>query len=796
MRRFILLPLAVLLYNIAFSQSTGDYRSRQSGSWSLNTTWEKYQGGTWMSPSNDFPAATNLRTNINIRNTHTVTAAANLRSQASTASITIDQGGALNMGAYYLRSSSNTGSRFPSITINGTLSTTSYVSAVTFTVGATGSFITSYIGSTGWWSTTFAPTTVSLSGIVQFTGAANQRIPAYTYNNIIVSGTGAKIINGSTAINGLLTINAGATLNMAAYTLSLNGPGIILNGALQNSAGTLTFGGATQTISGTGSFSGTFANINIGTVAQSRTTLSMTGPIITNNLRIDKTVPNTGSSFTIGSASQVQVLTSMDIYIINGLTLKSDATNTASLIAAAKGLNGGNANANVELFLAGTAAGTMWHYISPPVSSAPATIFSSVSVINVTKFLENLVTTNMNNGWVSYEGWHFNTTLNSWEDMTATQSWSSLTAGNGYNYYSATDRTFTFSGQVNTANTRVTLAYNSAGGTPVPAQQGYNLIGNPFTSGIDWDAVVAANNIWNNVGAAIYFTHNGRSYTYVNGFTNPNDFGDGRYIPAMQGFFVKSNLNNITLTIPASAKVYTTHARYKSANLIPMIRLQVASGGKSDQSVIRFDANATDRFDNSFDARKLFPESGYPYIASVAEGNDLAINGLRFPADSTIVPLSFIAAAARGHVINSVEISALQGYNIWLNDKDKNISTELSDGKSYSFTSDAGKFPGRFTISFSKHKISPAPETKYDNDSFITYTAFGYLNIKAIGGEWDGIHGDVRVYDLTGREILSEERREFVISETVQIPFSYPKGIYIVEIRAEGRRFTGKFIKN
>lgn len=702
MRRFILLPLAVLLYNIALSQSNGDYRSRQTGNWNLNTTWEKYQGGTWLSPSNDFPPLTNIRTRITIRNGHTVTGSGNIRSQTSSAYLQIDQGGTLNMGTYYIRSSSATGSRFPVIVVNGTLNTSSYVSAVTLTIGSTGTFNTAYVGANGWWNTTFAPTTATLNGTVQFSGAANQKIPVYTYYNIMVSGTGAKSLNGSITVNGLLAINVNATLNIAARTLSLNGAGIVLDGVLQNSGGTLTFGGTTQTISGTGSFSGNFSGINIGTVARSNTIFSVGGPLITNNLRIDRTAPNLGSSFTIGSSSQVQVMTSLDIFINGGLILKSDASNTASLIAASTGLNGGTANANVELFLSGTAGGSSWHYISTPVPSVPSTVFSSAGILNVIKYKESFVTNDMLNGWIAYDGWHYNSTTKSWENLGAGESWPDLIAGNGYDYYSNTDMTFVFQGRLNTANTNVTLYYNSAGSIPNISQQGFNLIGNPFTSGLDWDAVVSANNIWNNVGAAIYFTHNGITYTYVNGITSPNDFGDGRYIPAMQGFFVKSNLNNVTLTIPASAKVYSNHARYKSATLIPMIRVEAEGAGKSDQTVIRFDKNATAGFDNNFDSRKAFPSAGYPYIASIMSGEDLTINGLPFPADSTEIPVNFSAPAAGNYTLSAKEISGLSGYNIYLNDKVLNKSVAFSLIKNYEFNTEAGKFPGRFTISSAK----------------------------------------------------------------------------------------------
>ena len=63
---------------------------------------------------------------------------------------------------------------------------------------------------------------------------------------------------------------------------------------------------------------------------------------------------------------------------------------------------------------------------------------------------------------------------------------------------------------------------------------GYNFVGNPFTSAIDWDNTTGW--IKTNIDTAIYTYNNGNWATYSNG-TGTN--GGSRYIAMNQGFFVQ-----------------------------------------------------------------------------------------------------------------------------------------------------------------------------------------------------------------------------------------------------------------
>jgi hypothetical protein len=58
-----------------FAQSTGDFRTRQSGNWTAFTTWERYNGSNWVNAIAGQTPTTNVSTpvpNVTIRATHTV----------------------------------------------------------------------------------------------------------------------------------------------------------------------------------------------------------------------------------------------------------------------------------------------------------------------------------------------------------------------------------------------------------------------------------------------------------------------------------------------------------------------------------------------------------------------------------------------------------------------------------------------------------------------------------------------------------------------------------------------------
>jgi hypothetical protein len=515
------------------------------------------------------------------------------------------------------------------------------------------------------------------------------------------------------------------------------------------------------------------------------------------------TFPVDGSnpSFTIGSGKYLVIDSGAH------LTL-STLTNTAGTLRvfynlsnlASLDIDGYTDNSGTEelsLYLKGNTAGTMWHYISPPVSSLAATTFSSAGAA-VTEYRESLIDDNLNNGWVTSTGYHYDVTLPTPAWVNEGWTWPSLLVGSGYNYYANSSKTFNISGAINTGNASISLVFSSGPAADNPAAQGYNLIGNPYTCGLDWDAVVNSdlNTLepgWADVEEAIYFKRNGVTYYYVGGSTSPNNLV-GNPIAPMQGFFIHTK-TNFTLTIPAAAaKVHTLNPRFKGSEIIiPSIRLQLENSGKTDETLIKFNEKATTSFDKSFDARKFTTESGVLSLSSTLEGTEYAINGLSFPESSVSIPLKLYANTAGSYTLRAIEITGVENYKVNLIDKLQNITIDLSEITSYSFDAIKGISADRFEITIS-NVLTAIPDNKDANKPFNIFSSGDHINIQTLSDEWIGKSGEVRVIDLTGKPVSHLRNFEFSLDEIKKVSANGKSGIYLVEIISGYKRYVGKVI--
>jgi hypothetical protein len=126
---------------------------------------------------------------------------------------------------------------------------------------------------------------------VDFKGAS-QNIPAFTFNNLTISGSGTKTLTGAVTANGNLTISAGTfDLSASNYALAIKG-NFTNNATFTGRSSTVTFSGASaQTISG--SSAPTFYNLTLNN--SSGLSLSSVNATIGNTLTL------TSGTFAIGT---------------------------------------------------------------------------------------------------------------------------------------------------------------------------------------------------------------------------------------------------------------------------------------------------------------------------------------------------------------------------------------------------------------------------------------------------------------------------------------------------------------
>lgn len=467
------------------------------------------------------------------------------------------------------------------------------------------------------------------------------------------------------------------------------------------------------------------------------------------------------------------------------LKLESDISNISSLIVTSFS----KFDATIELFLTGGNPGAptlklnKWHYISSPVSSLPVSTFSSITQ-NIVGWYDNQVSGTLATGWIGFDGYRYST------GGLGGPTFSNLTPGTGYDYYAGTDQKYTFLGQLNTSNVPVILSFNAN-----DALHGFNLLGNPYSSGLNWDDIV--NEVYFPfpplTSKAVFFTRNNTQCTYVGGVGIPSDVTG--IIPPMQGFFVKTYAAGNTFTIPAGARTQgNIHAQYKKGlEITPLVRLVLTEGALTDETLVRFDAVAKSGVDYDFDALKLFLSPDVLSIYSTTEGSNLAINGQPFPQTFVEIPIVVNLLAVGSNTITATQLQGLDNYDVTLIDNVTGIITNLKTTPTLTFSGTTGTTANRFILKVGT--ITTGIENPIvSKNIFNIYPSNNMINIQTISDVWDGKSGSIKITDVTGRIIESMDNSEFTKNSLTQIVSPGKKGIYMVEIKSGMLRYVRKVI--
>lgn len=445
----------------------------------------------------------------------------------------------------------------------------------------------------------------------------------------------------------------------------------------------------------------------------------------------------------------------------------------------------------MKLYLSGgTASGgaNIWHYISTPITGVTSASFNT---LNLARYVESLSTPTDNyTGWIAYDGYQYSSgaTLSAY-------AFNTLSVTLGYTYHSASDATFTFTGPVNINTLNANLTYSGTSDF-----QGYNLIGNPFGSCINWDLLVTGGGL-RSVDNAIYFTNRGRIASYVGGIGA--DGGSGT-IPPLQGFFVKASspLGRVTFNSGAIRVHNDEQLRYKkkssgnnlgSSDTISFVRLKLHNSAESTDMVVRFNKKATSGTDKEYDAFKFSKTSGGLNIWSTSNGSDYSINGLPFPVTTIEIPLGVNIASDGQYKISLAEINKLDNYSMKLKDLVTNSIVDLKSGESVDLSIPAGIVEGRFILAVS-NTITDIPQTDFSGQSFDIYASAGCINIRTRTDDYASVPGTIDIYDITGRKLY---HRDVVgwqnKGELYQIQInSASEEILIVEVKAGYSRFIRK----
>ncbi len=578
--------------------------------------------------------------------------------------------------------------------------------------GAQGLIVITYGGCTNRW-------TGAIDNDWHNSGNWTCSVPDLTIDAFIPSGlTNYPVINaGSTGKCKNLEIQQGASTTVISNTLQISGS-IITSGNLVADDGTIEMiGNSVQVIPQNSFANNILDNLIINNPA---------GVTLNGTLRITGMLsPKAGNLQTSGF-----------------LTLASTATQAALIDGTGNGEVIGITS--IERYIP-SAFG--YKYFSSPFTGALVSEFSDDVDLNASfpafyTYIENQATT----GWVKYvnpEGL--------------------LESGKGYAVNFGTSilpKTVTTSGQVTNGTVGPIVLYNHNEFYTT----GFNLVGNPYPSPIDWNSSGITKQ---NIDDALYFFDAGNTdpyigtySSYINGISS-NGGQANNIIAAQQGFFIHVTDGSYpvegSITFTNAARVNNLNPVFHKNTVVQpesLIRLSAGflNSSVNDHMVVYFSNDARTEFDAAYDALKIMnTDTGVPNIYAITdESRELSINALPYPTAGTYVVNLALTAKSKGTIIIKASeiLNIPSGYKVFLKDAFTGRIQDLNAYPEYRLEINNESFSDRFKLIFITGTIA---QEAFGTASYSAYTKDGniYLNLKLSEEQVA-----VSVSDLTGRILV------------------------------------------
>lgn len=266
--------------------------------------------------------------------------------------------------------------------------------------------------------------------------------------------------------------------------------------------------------------------------------------------------------------------------------------------------------------------------------------------------------------------------------------------------------TMSFTGEYESSSKLVNLTH-----TVIDNDQeldGWNLIGNPFLSDLDWDQIAAEIDT-SLIDKAIYF-YDGTSYTsYVDGF--PSGQGLNLLAP-MQAFFIHAK-QPTSLTMKNPYRSNSSSALFRLDNETQSLSITAINSKGSDKTFLRFMEEATKKFDADLDAYKFINGGGLPSIYTKNGKTLYSINSVPFNHYGNIeVPLELYSSTTGEVSIVFNGVDEFDNYILKLYDGLTGTTKMVSEGESFTYSGEEN-FTDRFILIFESSKPYFEPVVMY-----------------------------------------------------------------------------------
>ncbi|UII25515.1 fibronectin type III domain-containing protein [Fulvivirga maritima] len=306
---------------------------------------------------------------------------------------------------------------------------------------------------------------------------------------------------------------------------------------------------------------------------------------------------------------------------------------------------------------------------------------------------------------------------NAWEEFPTTTNTELLEVGRGYtffNYAGSTNLTLKFDGPL----VQGTFNYNIQGGTE-SVNDGWNLVGNPYMSTIQWGTEGWSRT---DVGISVAIKDN------INGeyiYWDTEGLGDSSFagkIASGQSFWVQAGSSSAALSINEDAKIFDNGNFYREGKVLEnYLIVKLSNSSKTDETYIKFNPEDVDEYQPMREAVKQ--TNDFFNLSSLSsDGSRLAINKMSSDFCDKQVQLSMMDIENGNYTLNFDEVNTFDSYNISLLDRFNSISTPIVDEDTeYSFSvtsAEASRDSNRFVLIFERPEISNTTEFSFASEAY------------------------------------------------------------------------------
>lgn len=513
---------------------------------------------------------------------------------------------------------------------------------------------------------------------------------------------------------------------------------------------------------GTNSWSNT-ANWSPAILPNSTSAIVVNSGVLTQdqNATLKSLTVNSGATLNVNANKELTVTT--DLTNNGTLNLLSSATGTATLLTQGT-VSAGTYNVNQAL-----TSYRSW-YMSSPVSNATPAGMNRIK--------------------------YYNEADNTWPSLYDVNSVpfgaNYFVKGKGYLVVPDNDDTnILFTGTINTGTIPVDVSVSTSTN---PSKAGYNLVGNPYPSYLDWTAVYAANSAKLANSTMWYRTKSG-SYTFwtVNGTSGEGSPATAtKNIAPTQAFWVKaiatdqlSFTNAMRVPAPADNKLLKAPARTNVET--SRLRLQLSNAESTDETVLYFNENASNVLDAYDSPKKSNEDETISEIYTSLGNQQIVINGMKtMPLDQEIA-LGFLAGSATNFSIKANEVTNFASdVKVILKDNITLEETDLTDGiSSYNFTLNSSS-ANRFALIFRTPSVTTKLSTVSDAN-FLAYSVdAGQIVLQIKNAETET--KQVYIYNSVGQCLVSQN----LSTDVTVINAQFKAGMYVVKVNNAIRKVIVK----